>query len=219
MSWAQMLPSAPPFPVNPPDEDAETVEAVRRKDLGAERRFFDAFAPMVERVVVHTIGPDLDVPDLIQDVFSKALVGLGRLKEPQAVRGWLASIAVFTSRTYIRRRALRRKFEFFVEDQSKWEAPCTHDPEATEALRVFYSVLDRLSADLRMVFVLRHLEQMQNDEIATAIGKSTMTVKRRAAKAETRFFALASKEEALVPWLQSTTWRQRWNRETNDSQS
>ena len=58
-------------------------------------------------------------------------------------------------------------------------------------------LVDRLSADGRIVFALRYMERMTVAEIAEMCGVSQGTVKRRLARARRRFFALAARHPAL----------------------
>ncbi len=74
-----------------------------------------------------------------------------------------------------------------------------------ESLRVTYAVLDRLGVDERIAFALRFIEGLELAEIAAACGVSFNTVRRRLARAEKRFLALAQREPALHEWLEGGT--------------
>jgi RNA polymerase sigma-70 factor (ECF subfamily) len=48
------------------------------------------------------------------------------------------------------------------------------------------------------------VDGMDLNEVAAACGVSVPTVRRRLARAEQRFNAMAAKCEPLIPWLRST---------------
>jgi RNA polymerase sigma factor (sigma-70 family) len=62
----------------------------------------------------------------------------------------------------------------------------TPDVESRELLRKFYTLLDRLSARDRLVFILRRVESMTIEEIAATMDLSPSTVKRSMTHASRR---------------------------------
>ena len=60
------------------------------------------YLPRVERIVAGALGPDTELDDVVHDVFVRALEGVGALKDPGALAGWLSTLAVFTAREKIR---------------------------------------------------------------------------------------------------------------------
>ena len=59
-----------------PDSDAGLVAALRSGRQTAKAALFDRYGRHVERVLTRVLGPDPDIPDLLQDVFVSALVVL-----------------------------------------------------------------------------------------------------------------------------------------------
>jgi RNA polymerase sigma-70 factor, ECF subfamily len=183
------------------------VDKVAAGDAAAMATLFDVHAEMVERILARILGRDVDLADLLQDVFVRALEGIDRLTDPRLLRSWIAGIAVRTARETIRARA-RRKWLRFLPGYELPEVPAPPlDDEAREALRSAYAILERLSADDRIAFCLRNIEGMELLDVARACETSVSTVKRRLERAEQRFVALARREPALVPWLERTN---RW---------
>ena len=83
------------------------------------------------------------------------------------------------------------------------------DASGSEALRATYAVLEKLPADERIAFALRFVEGLELTQVAEACAVSLATIKRRLAKAEARFLALAGRQPALEPWLSGGG---RWSR-------
>jgi RNA polymerase sigma-70 factor (ECF subfamily) len=76
-------------------------------DLGA---LFRAHGRYVANVAFRLLGRDSEVDDVVQDVFLEAASGLHSIRDPGAVRGWLATIAVRVVSRKLRWRRVRRLF-------------------------------------------------------------------------------------------------------------
>lgn len=185
------------------EEDSRALVArVSAGDVDAMATFFDVHAAMVERILSRILGRDTELADLLQDVFVRALDGIGRLNDPRLLRPWVAGIAVTTARETIRRRA-RRKWLRLVPGYALPDVAIPPaDSEAREAVRRAYAILDALGSDDRIAFCLRNIEGMELADVARACGTSVSTVKRRLQRAEQRFVALARREPTLGSWLE-----------------
>ncbi|GAC1353329.1 MAG: hypothetical protein NVSMB1_25800 [Polyangiales bacterium] len=122
------------------------------------------------------------------------------LQGPSALRAWITKIAVFTARGCIRRRSRRRWLKFSDDPPEVADTPA--NPEANEALRTTYAVLERLPTDERIALALRVIEGMELTEVATACGVSLATIKRRLKSAETRFLSAARQHPILQECLE-----------------
>lgn len=182
--------------------DASIVRAVASGEPAGAAALFDRYHVHVQRVLVHVLGPDSELSDLVQEVFLTAMRSIAKVTDPSSLRAWLGTIAVFTARACVRRRARFRIFQFLPND----ELPeVEHEPvpyEVDEALRATYRVLERMPVDERIAFALRFIDGMDLGEVATACEVSLSTIKRRLAKAEERFARLAAREPSLVDWLE-----------------
>ena len=67
---------------------------------------FRAYAGYVATIVLRILGQRDEVEDVVQDVFLSALGSLPRLRDPAALKGWLAAIAVRRASDRLRRRRL-----------------------------------------------------------------------------------------------------------------
>jgi RNA polymerase sigma-70 factor (ECF subfamily) len=217
------VPSARPTPANDEDGpgprrgvvralpfvggDAQLVEALRDGHPSARAELFDRHSLHVQRVLARVLGNDPELPDLLHDVFLRAFAGIGGLRDPAAIRGWLTSIAVFTARGCIRRRSLRRALGLA---SAREPAPDPVAPVAGEdaaaAARATYAVLGRMPADERVAFALRYVDGMELTEVAQAAGCSLATIKRRLARARQRFLTLGHREPALANWMGGARW-------------
>ena len=178
-------------------DDAALVAALRAGQPGAPAMLVDRFGPYVQRLLARIVGLDSELPDLLQDVFVAALSSLGDLKDPGAIKPWLGTLTVFTARSWIRQRSMRRRWvKIMADDKMPEPAAGQAEPEVNEALRRTYGVLDKLPADERIAFTLRFVEGMDLSSIASLCRVSLATVKRRIERGEDRFVAAARDDAA-----------------------
>ncbi len=146
---------------------------------------FRAHARYVAGVAMRLLGNDADVDDVVQEVFLAAGSGLRSLREPAAVRGWLATVAVRIAIRKLRWRKLRQWVPFA---DLKAEPLFTHDLPADERvlLTAIYAELELLPVAVRIAWSLRFLEGQQLEEVARLCDCSLATAKRRIAAAQAR---------------------------------
>jgi RNA polymerase sigma-70 factor, ECF subfamily len=140
----------------------------------------------VGAVILRISGRRAELEDLIQDVFVEAAASFDALREPAAVRGWLATIAVRVTRRRLRRQRL---FAFLGLDAGTDYADVAGadaSPFDRAIVAQIYRALDELGADDRVAFVLHHVEGETLDAVAALCDCSRTTAKRRILRARTR---------------------------------
>jgi RNA polymerase sigma-70 factor (ECF subfamily) len=159
---------------------AESVGQGQSLDLDTLFRKYSAY---VAAIAHRLLGRDDDVDDTVQEVFLAAVRGLSAVRDPNAVKGWLAKIAVRSARRKLRKRKLRAFFG--LEDVGSSEAVTDRgaSPEQRALLARVYGVLDSLPANQRIAWSLRYVEGEPLDTVATLSGCSLATAKRRIASA------------------------------------
>jgi RNA polymerase sigma-70 factor (ECF subfamily) len=184
------------------------VAGVLERDPAAIEAFYDRHSTHATRVLARILGPEPELADLQHEVFVRALSSMDALKDPSSVKAWLGGIAANTAKRYLQRRARGRWLRFFSPDELPEVEASNVSEDVNEALRATYWALDRLPADERIAFVLRVIDDMELTEIAATCGTSLSTVKRRLARAEAQFLAIASKHPVLSAWIEGGT---RWD--------
>jgi RNA polymerase sigma-70 factor (ECF subfamily) len=188
-------------------DERALVEALRSGHPGAAAALYERYAGAVHRTLRSAMGPDPDLPDLVQEVFISALDNIEQLEDHERLRSWLSGIAVFSARAMIRRRARRKWLSLFSPQRVSSTEQAPPSSEARRALLEVYEVLNRLPLDERMAFALRIIDGMTLPDAAEACGVSLATFKRRLGRAERAFVAAASLRPTLQPWLTGgTNW-------------
>lgn len=140
----------------------------------------------VAAIIVRLDGRASDVDDLVQDVFVEAAAGIERLRDPEAIKGWLATIAV----RVVRRRLRTRRLWRFLGFARAVEPSDLIDPAASPLdrllLRSVYRVLDAMPTEDRLAFCLHTIEGQTVEAVAEHCGCSYATAKRRVARAQRR---------------------------------
>jgi len=189
-------------------DDAALMQALRAGHPGAAAQFYDQHAAHVQRTLRAALGADEDIPDLLQEVFIRALDGIGKLRDLDRVGSWLTSIAIFVARAQIRLRARRSWLRMFSPERTRPSHLDQPSSEARIALREVYDVLGGMHVNERMAFTLRFIHGMTLPDAAEACEVSLATFKRRLTRAEKHFLEGARKRPALEHWLEEGT---RWN--------
>ena len=157
------------------DEPRATVDDIYRR-----------YCRYVAGVIVRLDGHTADVDDLVQEVFVEAAAGIASLRDPEAIKGWLATIAV----RRVRRRLRMRRMWRFLGFEGSTEKAGLIDPAASPTdrllLRAVYRVLDNMPTDDRLAFGLHVIEGETKESVAKLCGCSFATAKRRVSRAKQR---------------------------------
>ena len=86
------------------------VASASAEESASERldALYSEYSRYVAAIGLRLVGNDAEVDDLVQDVFLDAVRGIDKLREPEAIRGWLATLTVRTARRKLRRNRVRR---------------------------------------------------------------------------------------------------------------
>jgi RNA polymerase sigma-70 factor (ECF subfamily) len=194
----------PGAPVRLPTEaghDAALFEQILRGSPAAFAALFDRHASVVRRALARSLGESDEVEDLVQEVFLIVSRRISTLRDPTALRSFVYSVAVRVARNELRKRRFRRLLVPWVRASVSARSVPPHDSAAAQAVRRVQELLEKLTPDEHIAFVLRRVEQLPLAEAAGAAACSLATFKRRLARAERRFGELAGADPVLQAWL------------------
>jgi RNA polymerase sigma-70 factor (ECF subfamily) len=145
------------------------VHAAQDGDRAAFGVLYERFARLVHGVLLGGAQRE-DVPDLLQEVFLRALRQLHTLREPAAFGGWIATMARNEARMH--HRSTRPMEE--LSDQVAGPPPSAIGVvEMDDVLRALRALPERYREPL----TLRLVEQMGGEEIARTLGLTHGTVR------------------------------------------
>jgi RNA polymerase sigma-70 factor (ECF subfamily) len=163
-----------------PCTDGVLVSQTLSGDESAFRLLYQRHAPYLAGVACRLMGDTLELDDVVQETFLVALARLGRLRDPTRIRRWLITVAARIARRKLMARKRRRLLAMEVLDREL----LTRNPEISKEVGNLYDALGRLSAKLRLPWILAKLEGCDMHEVGEACGISPSTAKRRVARAD-----------------------------------
>jgi RNA polymerase sigma-70 factor (ECF subfamily) len=169
-----------------PNDEPQLRLVSRAPSASSLDAVYRRYGRYVAAVILRLGGRGAELEDLVQDVFVEAARGIGKLREEEAIRGWLATIAVRTVRRRLRVRRLRRFLGF--------DAAVTYDrlvdPAASPVdkllLATVYRLLDELPVADRLAYTLHRIQGETVEVVARLCGCSNATANRRIARAQRR---------------------------------
>jgi len=144
------------------------------------------YRPRILRFLLSSLTDRDAAESLTQECFLKAWSARHQFRGDSSLSTWLTRIAVNLMRDHLRSRSLRfwqktRGSALDVMDISDWVPDGRSSPEslalARQRVATVWQAVEKLSAQQRTVFVLRFVEEMELDEIASTIGMNLSTVK------------------------------------------
>ena len=167
--------------------DAQLVARAIEGDRWGREMLYRRHAAYLLAIAARLLGNRGDGEEVVQDTFVTAFEQLRALREPAAVRGWLAQITVSLVRRRLRRGRLMRVLglDRGADDATlaALAAPGTNADQRAE-LALVDRALASVSANVRIAWMLRLVEGLELSEVASACGCSLATAKRRIAAAE-----------------------------------
>ena len=161
-------------------EEVESSAAPLLDTAVAYRRY----APYVAKIGMRILGRREEIEDFVQDVFVSVHRNLASLREPGAIKSWLAKLAVHEATRRLKRHRFRRWLGLAdapdYVDITDGEA----SPEQRTLLAHVFRALDALPADDRVAWSLRYIEGETMVRVASLCDCSLSTAKRRVASAE-----------------------------------
>jgi RNA polymerase sigma-70 factor (ECF subfamily) len=176
--------------------DAEIVRRVRAGDQAAYAVLVARYRARLGRYAVHMLGDPDDAEEALQDSFVRAYRSLGRCRDDERFGAWLFGILVNRCRT-AGRQAARRQRVFVRDEVSLAQAPAAEPPERADWDETVRRALDRLAPALREAFLLKHVEELEYDEMSRLTGAKVSALKMRVLRARDQLRASLSEVERV----------------------
>jgi RNA polymerase sigma-70 factor (ECF subfamily) len=174
-------------------DETFSLQALKAGDRAEFARLVEAYYQLIYRLAIKMLNDPQDAEDVLQETFFKALRGIRNFDGRSSLSTWLYRIA--TNEALM---ALRRKKPDVVSTDEPVETVegeqepvqivdwcCLPENElmSAEAQRYLDKAIDRLSPNLRAVFVLRDIQGLSTQETAEVLNLSETAVKTRLSRA------------------------------------
>jgi RNA polymerase sigma-70 factor, ECF subfamily len=174
-----------------------SVEALRAGDRSEFARLVDNFSGPLHRLAFKMLGNELDAEDVLQSTFLKAFQHIDQFEGRSSLSTWMYRIASNEALMMLRKRRPETSFTDTTpeDDDTKLSDPvqftdwcCLPEEEylTTESRAALDRAVQHLSETLRIVFVLRDIENLSILETSQALGLSETAVKTRLLRARLR---------------------------------
>jgi len=167
-------------------DDASLVSRACEGDRWAEEALYHRHVSYIVGMVTRCLGNRDEAEDVVQDTFAIGLDRLGSVRQPHAIRGWFAQIAIRQVRRRLRRAklvaavGLGPSIDPIAVDELAGQ---NSDAETHADLAAVGRILATIPTNDRIAWMLRHVEGEPLDEVARFCGCSLATAKRRIAAA------------------------------------
>ena len=174
-----------------------SIEALRRGDRGEFARLVDAFSGPLYRLALKMLGNASDAEDALQNTFLKAFQYVDTFEGRSSLSTWLYRIASNEALMMLRKRCPEINFADSTveeEDERNYDPVqftdwcCLPEEEylSAEARKAMDRAVEHLPETLRIVFVLRDIEDLSIQETSQVLGLSETAVKTRLLRARLR---------------------------------
>ena len=172
--------------------DDTTDQALVARVQQGDKRAFDLLVSRYQHRIIKLVSRFVrnrdDAMDVAQDTFIKAYRALGNFRGESAFYTWLYRIAINTAKNHLTAIA-RRPVEVNLTDADGEEIPLEalqQDMETPEKIllvaeinKTIFATIDSLQEDLRTAIMLREIDGLSYEEIATAMECPIGTVRSR----------------------------------------
>jgi RNA polymerase sigma-70 factor, ECF subfamily len=186
--------------------DGDLARGLIAGELWAIAETWRRFAPMVLLTAKRTLGSQAEAEDIGQEVFYRVFRKVRTLREPDSLRSFVYACTIRALKTELRRRKFGSWLSFEQREPSAVLGSRSLDVESRDLLRKFHGLLERLAPRDRLVFVLRRMESMTVEEIASAMGISESTVKRSMVHASDRLSRWIQADPGLAGLYDGERW-------------
>jgi RNA polymerase sigma-70 factor, ECF subfamily len=165
------------------------LRLVRRCQAGEPAAWTELYrqeGPRVARFLRRLLGPSRDTDDIVQQVFVEVFAALPSFRGDARLSTWIYGIAANVARKKLRSERYRKRYLAALVDELASDAADERGGGAPDDCVAAREELDRLAAavdalpvKLRLVWVLRVLEELPTEDVAAALDIPIGTVRSR----------------------------------------
>lgn len=162
-------------------------------DIGAFEKLVNRYQGRLFRSAYMIVRNRQDSEDIVQETLIQAWRSIHLVREPAAFRGWLVRICTNKATSLMRKQQRRATDPYDAEsletasNTAQASANNTADPadssEVNAQIKALADILASVPANLRIVWVMREIDEMTYEEIGQTLNLTVPTVRGRLARA------------------------------------
>lgn len=176
-------------------DERQLIARFQQGDQSAAEEIFRLYHPAIHNLATRMLGGSPEVEDCVQEIFMRAFRGLKGFRGEASLKTWIYRVGTNTCLNYLDKAKRQAPMDSLdagaYEEGSTTLAETLESPqrgpedqvvglELEEAIQV---ALDKLAPEFRTALVLRDVEGLSYEEVASATGAALGTVKSRIARA------------------------------------
>ena len=151
---------------------------------GGDRQAFamlvDVMYPRSLRFALHMVGNREDAEEAVQDSFVRVYHNLDRFRDDARFEPWMFRILANRCRSLIEKR---RRHAVVIQYGDVPDRIGAVDEQSDGWVEEVYRILDAMPAEQKEAFLLRHVEDMAYEDIATVTGVGLSALRMRVKRA------------------------------------
>lgn len=177
------------------EEKTLSLQALKAGDRAEFSKLVDLYSSSLFRLALRILGDPQDAEDVLQETFLKAYRALPSFEGRSSLSTWLYRIVTNEALMVIRRAKPDLLWADDEEENSEaispslfvdWDALPEQELLSHEVKQFLDQAVQQLSANLRIVFLLRDVAGLSVKETAEQLGLSEVAVKTRLLRARLR---------------------------------
>jgi len=181
-------------------QERSLVRAAQQGDHGAFRMLYDAYHGQLYNLTYYTLKDSQLAEDTLQSIFLKIYRGLPNYRFESSFKTWAFRIAVNEAKNQLRNKKSELPLTVITgTTQEMNEAPGPHEEQLMQQREaIVRRALMELPPKMRTVIVLKYVDGLSYDEIATVLDCSAGTVASRLNRALEKLEALLAPFRSLL---------------------
>lgn len=187
--------------------ELQLIDRVKKGERSAFNSLVEKYKEKAFALVFNMTGNYEDTKEILQEAFVRTYVNIKDFKGTSNFYTWFYRILVNLCRDFLRKRSVRQrvlaeplKFQCDEEDRAIVDAVDSKPNPAEAALNkeirnMVDAAINLLPEKQRMVFILKHIQGMKLNEVATILKCRESTVKVHL------FRAVRNLQKSLLPYL------------------
>ncbi len=170
-----------------------SIEALQSGDRAEFARLVDAYSTQIYRLGLKMLGNQQDAEDILQNTFLNAITHMKSFEGRSSLSTWLYRIAANEALMLIRKRKPNINIEDIQHEDADeiplpetfvdWSVLPEKELLTGEAQKAIEAAVKKLPESLRMVFILRDVEDLSIKETAEVLNLTEVNVKTRLLRA------------------------------------
>lgn len=189
-----------PSPNRKVDDAARLMPSLCRGDREAFLKVIRLYQKKVFQMAYGFFGNREDALDIVQETFLRVHEKADTFDQDRSLQNWVLQVAKNICIDYYRKNYRKRKELESKKPLDELDPAAEPGPppgEAADLQRILGLCVDKLTVRQRTIFVMRHFQELRNEEIARTLNISLGTVK------SLHFKAVQNLRSMLAPYLEA----------------